>query len=97
MNFFRVQGKDISFQEMKEYQSTDVDGTQYNGICCTDSASSLQQYMESYFEDDNKYEVIIFEGIQTDEIYDGVVAKPVREITRMTPTTFLKNDFSDYE
>lgn len=96
MAFFRIQGKGISFEEMKAYKSTDVDDTQYDGLCCADSVSSLRTYAD--FGNDEDHEIVIFEGHQTGEIYDGVVVEPVKELARTSISDFMTSDsWLDYE
>lgn len=87
--FFRVQRKGTSFEEMKKWQSVGSDQeTLFDGVAATRSASGLDggsRFGGSYgaYSDDDG-EVVVFEGFAVEEIYDGVIVEPEREIARFT-------------
>jgi hypothetical protein len=84
VNFFRLQGKGITLEQMQQYKSTDADDTQYDGVCADDSPGGFFGGAWPVPEGDDSLEVVVFTGHITQEIYDGVVVKPAEEIARFS-------------
>jgi hypothetical protein len=105
MNFFRVQGKGISLEEMQAHKSacgSDWDKITEDGLCAADSVTQLRAYLKQADfrpqRDDEDTEIIIFSGKKIGEVYDGVLAYPEKIIERVSLTEFVNNDrFCDYE
>ena len=98
MNYFRAQTKNISFDNLKNHISADGgDGMEeFGGVCACITVSDLARntVMDALEDDD---EVIIFQGREICEIYDGYRVEPVAEIVRMTIAEFRSNPPYEYE
>jgi hypothetical protein len=88
-NYFRAQRRGIDFEEMKSWRSVGSDQiTEFDGVAATRSAAGLDGgsrfggSYDAYSNDDG--EVIVFEGTAIEELYDGVIVEPEREIARFT-------------
>lgn len=87
MNFFRAQGKGISFEEMKNYNSAhcteDGDYSRPGGLAACLSADGLDggsQFGGAPIDEDA--EIVIFRGRIIEEIYDGYLVEPLEEVAR---------------
>lgn len=102
--FYRAQTKGYTFEQLQQHSSGDGGdglGEEFGGVCACSSPQDLllNTVMGAMDEDDD---VVIFEGIELAEVYDGYRVRPVREIARLTVAAFraelakLKEDF-EYE
>jgi len=103
-NFFRVQGKGLTLEEMQSHNSADgasKDGP-HEGLCAADSVCQLRSYLKQADfrpeRDDKDMEVVIYEGRRIETLYDGVTTYPIKIHERVTLTEFLNDDrFLEYE
>ena len=86
--FFRVQNKNISFEEMVEWNSGDgADDSGSEGLAVSsepdgmDGGSRFGGAWDALDDDD---EVVILEGQILNSIYDGYLIRPTREVARFT-------------
>lgn len=95
VHYFRAQHKGYNFEEMKTWNSqeerwnedTEEWETVGEGIACTINADGYEggsMFGGSWgaMEDDD--EVVVFEGIETEELYDSHRVIPTKEIARFT-------------
>lgn len=97
-NYFRAQTKNSSFEQLQNHISADGgDGLEeQGGVCaCLTITEMLRNTVLDVLEEDD--EIVIFEGYEICEIYDGYRVQPIREIARMTIREFKANPPTEFE
>ena len=86
--FFRLQTIGISFDDMKKYDSIhsdDSDEDRPGGLAACDHIELRPNFggaWGAYGDDDG--EVVIYDGYTVEQIYDGALTEPCKEIARFT-------------
>lgn len=84
--FIRAQHKGYTFEQLIAHTSHDGGdgmGDEIGGVCaCTSIGELLCNTVLGALNPDD--DVIVFEGVYLAAIYDGVRARPVREVARFT-------------
>ena len=91
MNFFRVQHKGYTFEEMcnydtyVRYDANTGEQMRTRGLCASDSPDGGPYDWGGAMGAMNPSdEVIVIEGVVIEELYDGYVIEPREEIARFT-------------
>jgi hypothetical protein len=94
--FYRAQTKGYSFAEMQAYTSADGgDGLEdVGGICACRSLNELSMNTVMGAMDDDD-EIVVFEGRELAELYDGYRVRPLRELARFTVVQAQTMDWID--
>ena len=105
MNFFRLQGKGITFNEMQNYDSIHMSEDDYDrpgGLTASINADGYDggsQFGGAPMDDD--MEVVVFQGCIIERIYDGYLTEPSEEIARFSAPKWLEmiesGEAYDYE
>lgn len=81
-NFFRVQGKGYSIEDMKTFNSANGGDGLIEGLCVSDTPDGNFGGAWDAMNDDD--EIVILTGTIIAEIYDGYRIIPATEIARFT-------------
>lgn len=87
MNFFRIQAKGITLEQMRFFNSGDGGDGRTSGLCVSDRPDEFGGAW-SAFDDDG--EVVIVKGQILAEIYDGYRIRPTTEIARFSKAEWQK-------
>jgi hypothetical protein len=81
-HYFRAQEKNITLEEMFDFNSADGGDGYTEGLCVTDEIDSRFGGALDALDDDD--EIVILNGIVLAEIYDGYRIRPTAEVARFT-------------
>ena len=94
---YRMQEIGISFEDMLDFNSSNwTTGEELVGLAAAAYTDDLKDLAKHWYH--GRYEgqeVVIFDGMITDDIGDGVLVSPIHELSRMPLSEFMGTEFDD--